>query len=453
MRLDRGTQKQIAQRFKGNLDYFKKPHYWRRLRFLTILLVTLGGVAAMTVYYFLGPETFYNAGPISRSHAHFANDCQKCHEPHGTTWTIKTADSSALDAACQKCHAGHAFHEPNVARDHSCTACHHEHLGHGPMPPPSDANCRSCHNTPHEMAAAIDKGKTISAAAFNFRPDRGLVVFHAPRPAEGYTKIFPGFADGHPDFRVHADKLRDPDTLKFNHKKHLTDTNNIPLLNGRRLACADCHQPAPTGEYFQKPNFDKNCQACHSLQFDERNPALHIPHGDSEHVHAFLRSLPAQYADFARREKKIFARPELDSFVDQQMKQLREQALTGELLEEQIFFSAGRTAPAPKIGGQGATGRAKFPGCAYCHEVKAVANAAPVVTPPVIIERWLPRGQFHHAKHANVDCLKCHAALGSTDTADILLPHQTSCTECHSPKGGVAHNCSECHNYHAPTRR
>src|SRR5688572_5968992 len=43
MPLNRGTQKQIAQRFKGNLDYFRKAHYWRRLRFLTILIVSLAG--------------------------------------------------------------------------------------------------------------------------------------------------------------------------------------------------------------------------------------------------------------------------------------------------------------------------------------------------------------------------------------------------------------------------
>ena len=103
MRLDRGTQKQIAQRFKGNLDYFKKPHYWRRLRFLTILIVTLGGVAAMAVYYFLGPETFYNAGPISQPHAHFANDCQKCHEAPGRS-LAKRNSFAAMDGSCLKCH-------------------------------------------------------------------------------------------------------------------------------------------------------------------------------------------------------------------------------------------------------------------------------------------------------------------------------------------------------------
>ena len=47
MPLNRGTQKQIAQRFKGNLDYFRKAHYWRRLRFLTILIVSLVGGAAL----------------------------------------------------------------------------------------------------------------------------------------------------------------------------------------------------------------------------------------------------------------------------------------------------------------------------------------------------------------------------------------------------------------------
>lgn len=246
MRLDRGTQKQIAQRFKGNLDYFKKPHYWRRLRFLTILLVTFGGVAGMAVYYFLGPETFYNAGPISRPHAHFANDCQKCHEPHGSSWTLKAADSGALDAACQKCHAGHAFHEPNVARDHSCTACHHEHLGPGPMPAPSDANCRSCHNTPHEMAAAIDRAKTIPAAAFNFRPDRGLVVYHAPRPPAGYAKIFAGFADGHPDFRFIP-----PNSATPTRSSSITK-NTSPTLTTSRCSTAAA-SPAPTAISRPRP--------------------------------------------------------------------------------------------------------------------------------------------------------------------------------------------------------
>jgi predicted CXXCH cytochrome family protein len=47
-----------------------------------------------------------------------------------------------------------------------------------------------------------------------------------------------------------------------------------------------------------------------------------------------------------------------------------------------------------------------------------------------------------------VACTQCHAAEQSTRTADIILPSQKTCVECHSPKGGVRDACSTCHNYH-----
>src|SRR5882672_8913005 len=81
MPLNRGTQKQIAQRFKGNLDYFRKAHYWRRLRFWTILIVSLVGAAAMGFFFLKGSEGIYNPGAISQHHSKFANDCAQCHEP------------------------------------------------------------------------------------------------------------------------------------------------------------------------------------------------------------------------------------------------------------------------------------------------------------------------------------------------------------------------------------
>ena len=96
-----------------------------------------------------------------------------------------------------------------------------------------------------------------------------------------------------------------------------------------------------------------------------------------------------------------------------------------------------------------ATGRARFPGCAYCHEVTASGDATPQITKPVIMDRWFVRGGFNHAKHTQVACEKCHEARGSKDTADIFLPSKVSCVTCHSPQGGAASNCSECHQYHA----
>ena len=44
------------------------------------------------------------------------------------------------------------------------------------------------------------------------------MVFKAPRPPGGYTQIIHAFATDHPEFQVLAEKLRDPDTLKFNHQ-------------------------------------------------------------------------------------------------------------------------------------------------------------------------------------------------------------------------------------------
>jgi hypothetical protein len=47
-----------------------------------------------------------------------------------------------------------------------------------------------------------------------------------------------------------------------------------------------------------------------------------------------------------------------------------------------------------------------------------------------------------------VECRNCHGVFESERTADINLPGIKTCTECHSPKGGVAFSCSTCHAYH-----
>ncbi len=369
---------------------------------------------------------------------------------HRHTLAFTTAeDMTAIDQACQRCHLVHKFHEPNVVQDHSCSACHQEHQGGGFMKRPDDANCAACHADAAVMEASFEKGRSLPPAAFDFRPHNGRQVFDAPRPAHGRTEVIHSFATDHPEFQLVAEKLRDPDTLKFNHQLHLTSPT-IPRVNGRALACADCHKPDAAGIYYQKISFEENCRKCHSLQFDARNPDLGLPHGNPEFVRAFLRSLPAQYAEYGARKKGLTAKPELDEFVKQQMLQIREQTLSGENLEQEVFFSDAKLGPAGRVGQLNERGRARFPGCAYCHQVKPVADGAPSVTKPVIMDRWLTRGAFDHSKHLLMDCSKCHEASRSTQTADILLPSQSICAECHSPKGGVANACSTCHSYHAP---
>jgi hypothetical protein len=267
------------------------------------------------------------------------------------------------------------------------------------------------------------------------------------RPAAGFTHVIHSFADDHPEFRVHADKLRDPDTLKFNHALHLTGETIPKLAAGQKLDCAFCHQPDVAGSYFRRINFAHHCQVCHSLQFDPETPGLTLPHGDPDFVSAFLHSLPKQYADFAARSGVTRA-TEQNQFAQEKLQRLQARVASGEDFEKRVFFSTATTGPELQVGSVSGATRALYPGCAYCHEVKSGVQGKAEITKPVILERWLAHGEFNHAKHAGVICAQCHQAATSKDTADIILPGINSCTTCHSPRGGVADSCATCHVYH-----
>src|SRR5260370_13246693 len=74
------TQKQIAERYKGNLGYYRRLHPWRRTRLIVSLLTIFGGLLGIFLFPRWGREAFFNAGKISTSHAKFADDCAQCHD-------------------------------------------------------------------------------------------------------------------------------------------------------------------------------------------------------------------------------------------------------------------------------------------------------------------------------------------------------------------------------------
>src|SRR5947209_19508977 len=78
------TQKQIAERYKGNLGYYNRLHPWRRMRAIVSAIAIIGGVIAIAIFQMRGRETFFNSGKISAPHAGFANDCAKCHDKTAT---------------------------------------------------------------------------------------------------------------------------------------------------------------------------------------------------------------------------------------------------------------------------------------------------------------------------------------------------------------------------------
>lgn len=318
------------------------------------------------------------------------------------------------------------------------------------MATPVVTHCNACHGSHEVMEASFQLGKSLPPDTFDYRPAKGRVIFKTPRPVRGHTQVFTNFAD-HPEFLLHTAQLRETIALRFNHQRHFVA--DIPPVNGKKLQCADCHQPGPNGVYPLKVSYAAHCQTCHALQFDEHNPDLLLPHGPPQAVHAFLHSLETQYADHARR-KGITGLREQEDFVTQQMLRLRAQTLSGENLERQVFFNDKRSGPAVSgLAPERATGRAKFPGCAFCHEVTS-AGDLPLIAPVTQPDRWLIRARFNHAKHTSASCVECHDALSSRDTADILMPHKAKCAECHSlpghgPRSGVRDDCSLCHAYHA----
>ena len=353
-----------------------------------------------------------NSGPVPMVHAALHAepgifDLQKLA-------SARPAEPTAIDASCVKCHAGRNFHQPS-APPISCAFCHAEHQGKM-MAATTDANCNFCHGDAGKMAAA-----------------------HQP-------KLVNHFAEDHPQFKLITEKLRDSDTLKFNHALHLTGTTMPKLPGGAKLDCAFCHQPDAAGVLMKLVAFEKNCRVCHSLQFDPETPQLQLPHGNVDFVSAFLRSLPKQYLDLAMKAGLT----DVNDFAAKKLAGLRTQFGGGEELERRICFSTATAGPETSIGNLSGATRAVFPGCAYCHEVKTSTAGSPEITKPIQTERWLAHAKFNHAEHAGVSCDKCHDAVHSKDTADILLPPKETCAECHSPRGGVADTCAECHTYHKP---
>jgi hypothetical protein len=455
------SQKQIAERYKGNLGYYNRLHPWRRWRLIVTLATIVAGLVSIWLFQKRGRETFFNPGKISTSHASFADDCAKCHDnslvangaltPAKFKAVVRERFATGvafdpIDRKCETCHVQHTFHEANVVQNKSCSACHQEHQGATALRLVSSSQCASCHNNSSLMEAAAQKGTQLPPGAFHRHPHPPQqVTFELPRPARGYTQAFSSFWNGHPEFQLMVAKQRDPDVLRFNHQRHFAA--DIPPVNGQKLDCNYCHKPNPDGRFYQRISFALHCQACHSLQFDVKNPEMKIPHGDVALARTFLRTLPAQYADYARQKKGITGDVEIRNFVAQQIKQLRDQFRSGEELERAVFFTTDPYKPQREMP---PAARASFTGCAFCHEVKLAGNSVPTVTKPILIDRWMLQSDFDHAKHTSVKCDDCHHARQSRETSDVLMPVKANCVICHSPQGKVVAECITCHTYHAP---
>src|ERR1700724_98666 len=219
------TQKQIAERYKGNLGYYRRLHPWRQTRLIVSLLTIFGGLITIFLFQRCGHESFFNAGKIATSHAKFANDCAKCHEPSVGAGNFRNVaresfrhgiSTDEIDPKCEACHQKHSFHEANVVENRACSACHQEHRGLTNLGLVASSQCTACHNNSTTMAASAQKGMQLPSDAFHRHPHPSQqIVFELPRPPQGYTATFANFWEGHPEFQLERENERDPDTLRF----------------------------------------------------------------------------------------------------------------------------------------------------------------------------------------------------------------------------------------------
>lgn len=416
-------------------------------------------------------DDFINPGPVSNIHAseHFArvhhqlsgeaSHCAACHDgakDGADSWHSKAFAASqkglspaellrrdpiasgAMDQKCLTCHQGKDLHQQNMPLHFACHECHKEHAG--VMPAADNAYCIACHGSAELMAKSRQLGTSPHPHPPIDATQRNTAKIQPrQRPADGYTDVITSFYQDHPEFRQIRDGIKDTNTLKFNHAVHM-GKGNIP----RKMDCIECHKQDSRGEYQLPITYAEHCKECHTLQFDEKTPGLALPHGDPYYVRAFLRSLNIQYEEFGRDVEGITRRDDLIRYITDKRTSIESQYKTGEDLEHMVFFSDKGTKFAD---GQ----RAAFTGCAVCHEVKPAeaANATPLIKNVGVPTRWMTLGKFDHSLHQKgLSCIDCHKVMDSERTSDLNLPSIKSCIDCHSPKGGIRHDCTTCHSYH-----
>jgi predicted CXXCH cytochrome family protein len=463
------TQKQVAEKYKGNLDYYRRGHFFRRLRWITFLVVAVGSIAFALSFGKWGRPEFFNTGPISQNHAQLVHDCKVCHEnaqPDMTRglglheaaadpvekfaqfcdWiarvpsaldSLRPAKFSAtaeqalratsladMDEACIKCHEPQRLHQPQAAAlalrgvfhempmvfSGACADCHREHVTSARMALPRSDACATCHNDAAKLAATSarirEEGPPLEHATAALLAD-GQRHFVMPRPPQPVA--FKSFAEGHPKFAYEQPGARDPATIKFNHARHFEA--DIPPIGGRKLDCSDCHKPEPKGAFMERISYEKHCALCHELQLDPALPKLTIPHGEADKVRFFARNLTTQLSEYGLRERGLTDPNQRGQFVIGAFNRLQQRGMTTvEELERRIFFVGD-----PPITGERFAPKSNanqtMTACAKCHEVKAgEGGATPTVAHSGIADRWLTRGPFSHLPHVHLDCAECHAS-------------------------------------------
>lgn len=361
----------------------------------------------------------WSSGPVSNAHAHFADQCERCHS---------APFRPVANAECEHCHVNQPAH---VGKDllvqglfagARCADCHHEHNAGVSIARQDEALCVSCHADLKAVHA-----QTTLADARHFGDD------HPPfRPAV-LTKLLTGTAPA---------GAGEAPGVEFPHDLHLREKGFVQTDGSRRrLACADCHQPEPGGELMAPVRFEQHCASCHQLLITG-DEARAVPHGD---VRAALQAISDYYAGQALRGgyPNDFA-PDVVQF-----RRRPGVALTAAERQDALSWAEDMA----RMTGQEMIA---YTTCGTCHQAEATGEpgvAAWRLAPVRIPRHWLPKARFDHAQHDAMRCADCHGDVARSQTsADVMLPDIDSCRSCHggadAHAGRLASTCVTCHDFH-----
>ncbi len=497
----RETGKLRAQRIP--LDYFRKSDAITR----TKLWLTGAALVAALVWWLSGwvpgvqANLRYSHGPVAGVHQAWEAQCEACHVnfPVGVSALMTPITGKIYatknDAQCQQCHMGHASqaHHKNEKPESvpNCGRCHRDHRGREvSLVRVGDSDCTNCHRNlqAHTEGATSPFENKVTAFATDHpdfrsrKADPGKIKFNH------FQHMLPGqMPDGTAaENQWTLGRIKALDPAAYERYK------NQPWQKGKGdndavvLDCASCHQldsrefgvkdnfigdvpsaavlpSRAAGAYMLPITYENQCKACHPI--DVKDMKAPVPH----------RVQPDELRHFVQG---VYTREYL---IKQE----------NPLLDVEV--KAGVPIPGKEPGGAAAMARdaikaqvdramtALLTGkktCGECHvdaegkdltyrpeEPGAPEQPLPKIAPSSIPDVWFEHAKFNHMSHRAVSCRDCHEkayafkADGTTrnDPAsvthtDVLIPDITNCRQCHAPasggKGGVRHDCAECHTYH-----
>ena len=426
------TTKALARRI--DLEYFARPHWFRRWKLWLSISVPVIALAWFFVQRAQGGPRAYSSGPLSYSHAAFTKQCGVCHLPDAGAYFRPVEDK-----ACLTCHDG-PNHHANQKFTPSCSSCHAEHKGAMRLSATADENCTQCHS--------------------DLKTKTGSSKFEAN---------ITSFERRHPEFRTARGNSGDPGHLKLNHYVHMQPNLIGPNQTRVQMSCDDCHRPASTsdtlpyagstaqvqyaalhsgqgemaatvpGRSFSNmapPTFARNCAGCHLLSFDKRFGEEPVPHDKPDVVRQFLATRFRGY--IAVHSASVHEVEKVDRELPGRPNALK----VAHNADEWVRFRV-----------EDAEWLLYRKTCKQCHTLSPADNGLVEIAKPQITPRWLQNAEFDHHAHRAVTCGSCHVkAVNSRETSDVLVAGISTCRSCHRD-GGTSHEaaeggCFECHGYH-----